>query len=374
MGAAVALLYAVLPHAFRIGDLAYDVFGIACVVAMVVGIRRNGSARLTPWILCAVGLGLFVAGDAVWNVYGDILHRDAPVASLADALYLPGYVALAVGCLGFARSRGGRDPDALLDATVVALGGGVLVLSLVIMPSAGSLTPVIDRVVVSLYPVMDLAILTVLIRLALVPGRRSPVLWLVLGSFSFMLVGDLVYAILQQSSSYTAGLLDATWLLAYVGLGAAALHPDMGTLTGRNPHREESTLGWGRTAMLGLALLVAPAVLIARGLVEQNRDDILDGALTAVVSILVLWRIVRATRQRQRVEATLTHTALHDARHRIAEPASPSRPPPASDRSTRAGEHGRRRALPRSGSVQGGERRRSVMPPVTSSSRPSASG
>jgi diguanylate cyclase (GGDEF)-like protein len=308
------LLYAVLPHADPIGDLAYDVFGVACVVAMVVGIRRqSGSARLTPWILCAVGLALFVAGDAVWSVYGDILHREAPVASLADALYLPAYVALAVGCLGFARSRGGRDPDALLDATVVALGGGVLVLSLVIMPSAGSLTPVIDRVVVSSYPVMDLAILTVLIRLALVPGRRSPVLWLVLGSFSFMLCGDLVYAVLQQSSSYTAGLLDATWLLAYVGLGAAALHPEMGSLTERSSHREETTLGWGRTAMLGMALLVAPAVLITRGLAERDRGDVLDGVLTAVVSILVLWRIVRATRQRQRVEATLTHTALHDA-------------------------------------------------------------
>ncbi len=312
MGAAVALVYAAMPHAYPIGDLAYDVFGVACVVAMVVGIRRSRSARLTPWILCAVGLALFVAGDAVWNVYGDILHRDAPVASLADALYLPAYVALAVGCLGFARSRGGRDPDALLDAIVVALGGGVLVLSLVIIPSAGSMTPVIDRVVVALYPVMDLAILTVLIRLALVPGRRSPVLWLVLGSFSFMLLGDLVYAVLQQSSSYTAGLLDATWLLAYVGLGAAALHPDMATLAERNQHRGETTLGWGRTAMLGMALLVGPAVLIARGLAEGHRGDILDGALTAVVSILVLWRIVRVTRQRQRVEATLTHTALHD--------------------------------------------------------------
>ena len=194
----------------------------------------------------------------------------------------------------------------------MALGGGVLVLSLVIMPSAGSLTPAIDRVVVSLYPVMDLAILTVLVRLALVPGRRSPVLWLVLGSFSFMLFGDLVYAVLQQSSSYTAGLLDATWLLAYVGLGAAALHPEMASLAQRNPHRGETTLGWGRTAMLGMALLVAPAVLIVRGFAEGNRGDILDGALTAVVSILVLWRIVRATRQRQRVEANLTHSALHD--------------------------------------------------------------
>lgn len=312
LGAALALTYSLLPHNGVAGWLIYDAIGAACVGAIVVGIRRNRPVPATPWVVCAVGLGLFAGGDAIWSVYGEVLHRVAPVVSLADALYIPAYLALAAGCLGFARSRGGRDPDALLEASIAGFGGAVLVWSLVILPTTSSSIPLVDRVVVSLYPLMDVAILAVLIRLALVPGPRPPVIRLVLASFSLLLFGDVVYAILQQTGSYTPGVLDATWLLAFVALGTAALHPGMSSLSERDSPREAAPMGWGRTLILGSALLIGPAMMLDFELSEANPKGAVDAMFTAIVSILVLWRIVRATRQREYTEETLIHDVLHD--------------------------------------------------------------
>ena len=311
VGAVIALLFIALPHDDAIRGFAYNGMGAVCLVAMMVGIRRNKPAMVAPWVLLAVGLAFFVGGDTV-TVYREVVRRDPTGLSLASALYISAGVAMAASCLGFARSKGGRDPDALLDGIVVAFGGGVLVWSLVIMPATASATPSIDQAVAAIYPLMDLLVLTMLVRLALVPGRRSHALWLVLGGVFTILLGDALSTIIPGSTSF-GSTLDGLWLLGYVALGAAALHPGMRSLAERNVEPEPTPLGWGRAMMLGAAILVGPVVLLGPGISERNPNIIFDAILTAVVSILVLWRIVRATRQRQRVEATLVHNALHDS-------------------------------------------------------------
>ena len=310
VGAAIALLFAVLPHDNAIRGLAYSGAGAACLVAVIVGIRRNKPATAAPWVLLALGLAFFVGGDTV-TVYREVIRRAPAGFSPASVMYIFAAAAMAASCLGFARSKGGRDPDALLDGIVVAFGGGVLVWSLVIMPATASAIPSIDQAVASVYPLMDLLVLTMLVRLALVPGRRSPALWLVLGGVFTDLFADALSAIIPGSMTFGSAL-DGLWLLGYVALGAAALHPGMRSLAERRVRPEAMPLGWSRTMMLGTALLVGPAVLFGRGLTEHNTSVVFDAILTAIVSILVLWRIVRATRQRQRAEATLMHTALHD--------------------------------------------------------------
>jgi diguanylate cyclase (GGDEF)-like protein len=162
--------------------------------------------------------------------------------------------------------------------------------------------------VVSSYPVMDLAVLAVLLRLLMTPGRRPTALLLVLVSFAVLLVGDAVYAVLQQTDSYAPGWLDATWLFAYLGLGVAALHPSMRELSTRDPRSTPTPLGWIRIWLLGSALLVGPILMVY----APDDRTIPVAGLTALISVLVLWRFVRTTRQRQRAEDSLTHSALHD--------------------------------------------------------------
>jgi diguanylate cyclase (GGDEF)-like protein len=64
--------------------------------------------------------------------------------------------------------------------------------------------------------------------------------------------------------------------------------------------------------MLGGALLVGPGLAMARELTQHDLVTAFDALLMGLVSVLVLWRIVRATRQRQLAEAKLTRSALYD--------------------------------------------------------------
>jgi len=85
------------------------VVGASAVVAIAVGIAWHRPARRLAWWLIAAAQGLFVAGDALFSINELVLHIE-PFPSLADALYLPGYPALAAGLALLALSRSaGRD-------------------------------------------------------------------------------------------------------------------------------------------------------------------------------------------------------------------------------------------------------------------------
>src|SRR5215217_2387175 len=85
------------------------VVGLSVVAAIAVGITWHRPARRLAWWLIAAAQGLFVAGDALFSINELVLHIE-PFPSLADALYLPGYPALAAGLALLALSRSaGRD-------------------------------------------------------------------------------------------------------------------------------------------------------------------------------------------------------------------------------------------------------------------------
>ena len=77
-----------------------------------------------------------------------------------------------------------------------------------------------------------------------------------------------------------AGLLDPGWIVFYAMLGAAALHPSMGSLS--QPVADSlPDLTRGRLALLGGASLVVPAVLLVR--LVGGRDD--DALVVAGASV-----------------------------------------------------------------------------------------
>ena len=83
--------------------------GASATAAIAVGIVWHRPARRLAWWLIAAAQGLFVAGDALFSINELVLHIE-PFPSLADALYLPGYPALAAGLALLALSRSaGRD-------------------------------------------------------------------------------------------------------------------------------------------------------------------------------------------------------------------------------------------------------------------------
>jgi signal transduction histidine kinase len=282
----------------------YDALAASAVVAILAGVRIHRPARPLPWFLLAAGYAAFVAGEVTWHVYGFALDED-PFPSVADAFYLAGYPLIAAALVLLARERGaGRAQEraGLLDAAIVTVAAFVVLWVFLVDPYAadGSL-PRDERVLSAAYPLMDVLLLTLLVRLLFVPGRRSPAIVLLAAGLGFFIAADVTFTSLELAGTTSGKWLDAVWLLGYLAAGTAALHPSMAAPAVPAPRVEGLTL-W-RLAALALAALTAPTVLA----VEAFSGEI-DGLVVIVIGaallpLLVLLRLVGLVRELERAGA-----------------------------------------------------------------------
>lgn len=81
-----------------------------------------------------------------------------------------------------------------------------------IPPQAGLGQPMLTEITSLAYPVLNLAMLAVAVRLVLGGGRRTTAHFLLLGNLLAVLTADSIYVRQQLSGSYDAGnYLDAVW-------------------------------------------------------------------------------------------------------------------------------------------------------------------
>jgi signal transduction histidine kinase len=300
-GILATILYLMIPsHApFPVRVLRVLLYGgisASSVVAMLVGIRRHRPDKRTPWYLLTGGLLVYLAANLTFYTLQDLLHS-AAYPSAADALYLGHYPFVVAGVLLLARSRTpGTDRGSLVDASIIAIGVGVLSLVLLIEPAvAASGQSLLMRSVSVAYPVMDVLVLAVAARLVVGAGLRQRAFYLLAASLAMLLATDTAYMYLQvkglyQADSLAGKLLDSGWISFYLLLGAAALHPSMRTLAERD-HRAQSRIGNGRLAFLACAALLAPAAMIIQEVRGQQRDITVVAAACAVLFLLVIYRM-----------------------------------------------------------------------------------
>ena len=78
------------------------------------------------------------------------------------------------------------------------------------------------------------------------------------------MAADTLFSVLALSGAATA-VTDGMYLVAYLLLGAAGLHPSMAGLS-EPARRRLARLGRGRLLAMGTAALVAPALLVVQRL------------------------------------------------------------------------------------------------------------
>jgi diguanylate cyclase (GGDEF)-like protein len=293
--------------------LLYELFGLSAVAAILLGVRRYQPRALEAWYLVAFGLCLFVAGDVAFSWYERVLHA-TPFPSVADLLYLGGYPFLALGMWRFVRARApGVDIASVLDAATIAIGVAVASWIFLITPSAvAGDVPLVDRLVSGAYPVADLLLLALSIRLVVGTGLRPLPFYLLCLSMGFLLVTDTAFVVLTLSDGYVSGdAIDSGWLLSYLLIGAAALHPRMIDLT-RATHVREARPSVRRFVMLAGASLVAPAILA----VQAARGEPIDVPVIVLGSVaLFLMVLVRAAGlafESARLSDRMRRLAFHD--------------------------------------------------------------
>ncbi|MGZ8795610.1 MAG: sensor histidine kinase, partial [Gaiellaceae bacterium] len=314
----------------------YQLFSVAALVAIMVGIRRYRPAPAHHWWLFATALTLWCLGDAYWDCYSWILKTPAPYPSLADLAYFLGYPFFIAGLLTLARGWGRPRIGDLLDGLIIVVAAAILTQLFLLGPILGvrSSSP-LETVTALGIPVADVVLLAGLMLVVFRGRVVSFALRCIIVAVIATLAADAVYSYLGLKGLYTSGMpVDAGWLVFYALWGIAALHPSMAQMASL-PEAKPETLSLWRAVALLTALLAAPAVIITENALGQPLNAYDLGGVAILTTLLVGMRVALLQRERKAVqsalvesereyrelfqEAELAREALHNQNERLRE-------------------------------------------------------
>ncbi len=275
-------------------DAWYLLFPLAAVAMVVVGTRRLEAAPRRTWLVLAVALGLSGSGDVVYLMY-DVLGRATPYPSIADVLYLASYPVMAAALVQMTRRRTvGLDSTSLIEAGIVTAVVADLFWEFMIRPLSGSGQTPLEEIVSTAYPMLDILLLAVAVRLIFAAPFRSRAGALVLGALVLQLVGDTFYGLGSLHGWYSDGSVSDLLLIgAYLFWGGAASHPTVVELT-EPADRAEQPLTRRRLALLVVVATTVPALVIydaSAGNGADTADLVVSSLATIAVIVLAVLRM-----------------------------------------------------------------------------------
>jgi diguanylate cyclase (GGDEF)-like protein len=319
----------------------YQAIGVGSVVCILIGVRIHRPSDRAGWYLLAVaGVG-FTAGDLVETYFNRVPHASGPTPTAATACYLAGYLLAFAGAwrLGRNPNHGGRRED-YADAAIISLDAIAISWTFLLDTNVydDSFTT-FGRVVILAYPIMDIALIFIVFRSLLFGVVSRPYHRLVATALIALAGADFAYDLLRLHHNDTTGrAVDAVFLIAYVVIATAALHPSVEEgipVTPKpvpNIYRRE-TDGRRRMPVVAFAGFIPPSILLVASCLGASVDvPVMSGLCVAVFTLIYLrmmWLIGRITgqtneievharaleashRQRDALEADLRHLAFHD--------------------------------------------------------------
>jgi hypothetical protein len=311
---ALLLVIVILPPVSPLGvvlPLATEV--VTMVVFLLAVVRKAPSTRLVWWALWA-SQALVVVADLIY-AYQQFHLGATPFPGWADPFYLAAYVPELVAMYLLIAARHQRASTAqVLDSLIIALPIIAATLVFVVVPMLTSETWSLESALAVAYPILDVIVLTALIRLSVGGGHRNRSLGLLTASVSISLIADLLYNGLS-----TQGLVEDMpgWLQAFFTLSvilmAAALSRDATTVQQPDPESTRHPMSRGRLIGFGLGSVALP-ILLATGVVTDNPTSVRVLAVFAVVvNLLILWRALILLRLVAAQRAELAAHARTDA-------------------------------------------------------------
>jgi diguanylate cyclase len=279
--------------------------GYLGVAAIIVGVLRYRPAGAIAWWFIAAGVFLNVTGQLAETVVLRVQHKNT-FPSIADVFYLGLYPGLIIGMVLLIRRRTlGRDLAATVDASTISIGLGLLSWVFFIEPvRADPSIKLLGSIVSVAYPVFDVLVLAMLIRMTIGAGIRNGSFRLLAGSVLLLLTADTAWAVINQLAwlnpwDWLVHVLDMLFLLAYVMAGAAALHPSIRELAMPAVPRP-SQMNARKLGALALASLIAPGLLGFR-IVFSHQVQLKDAVAIAIGStalfLLVVTRLAQLLRE-----------------------------------------------------------------------------
>ena len=281
-------------------------------VLLFAGVRHHRPRHPRVWYALGAGLTLIFCGDLVWRLHTLNAYGLPQLTPLSDAFTLLGYVWVGVGGVMLLRCRkAGRDRDGLIDAAIFSLVAAVLIWHFVIAPElrvdAGDLG---HATATLLYPLGDVALFALMLRLVLMPGTRVRPFWYLLSAMCVAFVCNLATAAFAEDPRVTtaaAGLV----LLSRAFAAAAALDPAMRVLTEPEPAGPRQHHP-ARLLVLAGCLAVVPTLMGFQDLWGGGSNRGILMAVALILTTLVLMRLGLVMADRDAAQRKLSHLALHD--------------------------------------------------------------
>jgi diguanylate cyclase (GGDEF)-like protein len=258
IGLTVSLLFIIAPTGPHLKWLTGPVT-LSSAAAVIVGVRRHRPQNTRGWLMAATALSLIFSADVVYRIYG-LVSGAAPFPSVADPVFLGGYLLFAAALVELARDRGaGRGT--LIDAAITALPATAVLSVFVFIPLAMDAARGVGTVTALAYPTASLVLMAGALRLVFGSARRSTSTRLLLAGMAAWLVSDGYFAVASlKGTSHLSSLDDVGWIIASLLVGSAGLHPSM---TAARRHRaQHSVLPAGRLIWLVGACLGCPVAAV----------------------------------------------------------------------------------------------------------------
>jgi diguanylate cyclase (GGDEF)-like protein len=313
-----AVAYFLLPR----GSIAQAVDFIACE-AVAVGVLASTVVRARAserkiWLALTAGQGLGLAGNAFWYLIPTISKVVPTFPSTADGMFLGSFAVSMLGLVLMIRARSnGQGWVPNVDAAIVMMGVVGLSFVTVIDPSlhaAGG--SVVAKAISIVYPVLDLLILALVVRLTATGGmRNASVLMFTCWAIS-QFTGDSLFAAatLHGAAFQFGDICFAGWLLAFACMGTAVLHPSRERLLSPVSRPMAASLGRTKLVFLGVASVVVPGILVFDLAVgdSEPQDLTFVAALAVATFLLVFARLAGLLRDLAVSEKDTRYLSLHD--------------------------------------------------------------
>jgi two-component system cell cycle response regulator len=280
------------------------IFPAAAVLCGAHGLRRNGER--VAWLLLALGLLLWGFGITYFTIFQWDL-KIIPTPSPADGFWLAIYPPWYAGVYLLFRARVGAvgwrvGVDGLIGALGMGAIAAAIVFDAVLHSVEGSAAAIITNLA---YPVGDLLLLSLVVGVAVVGGRRLPATfgWIAAGMCAFA-VSDSIYLYQSAVGSYTAGTpLEAGWAVSGLLMAVGASRP-VCTVVRRDLQRLPSIVGPVTFGVAGLGLLIFD---------HFRRTNLLALTLASLCVLAVLARLRMTFRDNVQMLSTSRYEAKTDA-------------------------------------------------------------
>ncbi len=282
----------------------------AWLPAAVLLLPLLGIGITWPWRLMGAGITCFIlaaSAESVARFKGGVVPERG---SLADAVFVAGYILLAAGVWLLVAKHARRAlREGAADLAVLLVPATVLLLEFVIIPASDAGDPWELRLLAALFLLADVVLVAALLWLLATPTLRGRHLGALLAGVILTLIADLILAaeLLQPSSDERAvveAIYPLTWTLMAVGIARGSR-----SLPVQQP--ATSFVHWGRMTLLGFGVILGP-ISIALAAAGPNPLPTEAIAIVAILSSsFIVWRTLDLALNLERTTIQLASTQHH---------------------------------------------------------------